>query len=101
MEGRAATVGELRSSRMPAWLLGLIPLILIMLALGAFALLDGPGLGERRGPPPRSAKPERASIQAGCETAGIRCTLAPRAEVDTGQTTLNEHMDDCQRTRDP
>ena len=38
--------------------------------------------GERRGPPPRSAKPERASIQAGRETAGIRCTLAPhRAEV--------------------
>jgi hypothetical protein len=33
--------------------------------------------GERRGPPPRSANPERVSIQAGRETAGIRCTLAP------------------------
>jgi hypothetical protein len=33
--------------------------------------------GERRGAPPRSANPERASIQAGRETAGIRCTLAP------------------------
>ena len=51
MEGRAATVQELRSSRVPSWLLGLLPLVLIMLAVGAFALLDGPGLGERRGPP--------------------------------------------------
>ena len=29
--------------------------------------------GERRGAPIRSATPDRASIQAGRETAGIRC----------------------------
>jgi zinc transporter, ZIP family len=51
VEGRAATVEEVRSGRLPAWLLGLIPLLLIVAAIGAFAALDGPGLGDRRGPP--------------------------------------------------
>ena len=36
---------------LPAWALGLIPLALIAAAIGAFALLGGPGLGERSGPP--------------------------------------------------
>jgi ZIP family zinc transporter len=62
MEGRAATVGELRSGRFPAWLLGLVPLLLIMLAVGAFALLDGPGLGERRGPPAEDLAVERTKL---------------------------------------
>jgi hypothetical protein len=33
--------------------------------------------GERRGAPTQSPTPDRASIQAGRETAGIRCMLAP------------------------
>ena len=60
MEGRAATVEELRS--VPAWVLGLLPLLLIVLALGAFALLDGPGLGERRGPPVEELAVERTKL---------------------------------------
>jgi hypothetical protein len=34
--------------------------------------------GERRGAPIWSATPDRASIQAGRETAGIRCMLGPQ-----------------------
>ena len=60
MEGRAATVEELRS--VPAWVLGLLPLLLIMIAVGAFALLDGPGLGERRGPPVEELAVERTKL---------------------------------------
>ena len=72
MDGRAATVEELRSSRMPAWLLGLIPLLLIMLAVGAFALLDGPGLSERRGPPVEELAVERTKLTPGVIELTVR-----------------------------
>jgi zinc transporter, ZIP family len=72
MEGRAATVEELRSGRVPAWLLGLIPLVLIMAALGAFALLGGPGLGERRGPPVEALAVERTTLTPGVIELTIR-----------------------------
>ena len=45
MEGRAATERDLRAGGTPAWLLGLVPLLLIVAAIGVFAALDGPGLG--------------------------------------------------------
>lgn len=56
MEARGATDrdlrdGEDRARGLPTWLLGLAPLLLIVAALGTFAALGGPGLGERRGPP--------------------------------------------------
>ena len=58
MEAGTATDRELRRDRtgaLPAWLLGLVPLLLIVAALGTFAALGGPGLSERRGAqhPPR------------------------------------------------
>jgi zinc transporter, ZIP family len=62
VEGRAATFQELRSGRYPSWLLGLLPLLLIMLAVGAFAVLDGPGLGDRRGPPAEELAVERTKL---------------------------------------
>jgi zinc transporter, ZIP family len=70
MEGRAATWTELRS--MPAWLLGLVPLLLIMAAIGAFALLDGPGLGERRGPPVEELAVERTRLEPGVIELTVR-----------------------------
>jgi ZIP family zinc transporter len=72
MEGRAATVEELRSSRVPTWLLGLLPLVLIMLAIGAFAVLDGPGLGERRGPPAEELAVERTKLTPGVIELTVR-----------------------------
>ena len=70
MEGRAATVDEFRG--MPAWLLGLIPLVLIMAAIGAFALLDGPGLGDRRGPPVEELAIERTKLTPGVIELTVR-----------------------------
>ena len=70
MEGRAATVSELRS--LPSWLLGLIPLLLIMGAIGAFALLDGPGLGDRRGPPAEELAVERTRLTPGVIELTVR-----------------------------
>jgi zinc transporter, ZIP family len=51
--------------RLPAWALGLIPLALIAAAIGAFALLGGPGLGERTGPPVEEVAVERTVLRPG------------------------------------
>lgn len=55
----------LRGVRLPAWALGLIPLALIAAAIGAFALLGGPGLGERSGPPVEEVAVERTVLRPG------------------------------------
>jgi zinc transporter, ZIP family len=72
MEGQAATVQELRDGRLPAWLLGLVPLLLIAAAIGAFVLLGGPGLGERRGPPAEEIAVERTRLQPGVIELTVR-----------------------------
>ena len=63
MEGHSAT--ELPQRGLPTWLLGLIPLVLILVAIGAFAALDGPGLGERRGPAAEEIAVERTTLTPG------------------------------------
>ena len=50
---------------LPAWALGLIPLALIAVAIGAFALLGGPGLGERTGPPVEEVAVEQTVLRPG------------------------------------
>jgi zinc transporter, ZIP family len=50
---------------LPAWLLGLVPLLLAVGALGAFAALGGPGLGERPGPPVEELTVERTVLEPG------------------------------------
>jgi len=50
---------------LPAWALGLIPLALIAIAIGAFALLGGPGLGDRTGPPVEELAVERTVLRPG------------------------------------
>jgi ZIP family zinc transporter len=50
---------------LPAWLLGLVPLLLAVGVLGAFAALGGPGLGERPGPPVEELSVERTVLEPG------------------------------------
>ncbi|HET9196810.1 MAG TPA: ZIP family metal transporter [Solirubrobacterales bacterium] len=64
MEANARAERGLGGS-LPAWALGLIPLALIAAALGAFALLGGPGLGERTGPPVEEVAVERTVLRPG------------------------------------
>jgi zinc transporter ZupT len=58
-------VERLAGGRMPAWALGLVPLALIAATIGAFALLGGPGLGERNGPPLEEVAVERTVLRPG------------------------------------
>lgn len=51
--------------KVPAWLLGLVPLLLIAIALGSFLALDGPGIGDRVGPPVEELAVEKTSLQPG------------------------------------
>jgi ZIP family zinc transporter len=75
MEARTATDRELRPDRtggMPAWLLGLVPLLLIVAAIGAFAALGAPGLGDRRGPPAEELAVEKTVLHPGTIALTLR-----------------------------
>jgi ZIP family zinc transporter len=64
VEARAATTqGAL--NRVPSWLLGLAPLLLIAAAIGLFSALGGPGLGERTGPPVEDVAIESTALRPG------------------------------------
>jgi len=86
MEARAAT--ERVPAGRPAWVLGAIPLALIAIVIGGFALLGGPGLGERTGPPVEELTIERTVLRPG----EIELTLqndGPDA-VDVAQISVND-----------
>jgi zinc transporter, ZIP family len=75
MEARGATGEELRAARtarLPVWVLGLVPLVLVVAAAVAFVALDGPGLGERRGPPAEELVVERTVLQPGVIELTVR-----------------------------
>jgi zinc transporter, ZIP family len=72
MESRAATDRDLPGDSLPAWLLGLVPLLLIVAAIGIFAALDGPGLGERRGPPAEEVAVEKTVLRPGTIELTVR-----------------------------
>ena len=61
-----------RASRAPVWVLGLVPLALIVLAVGLFAALGGPGLSDRRGPPAEELAVERTALEPGVIKLTVR-----------------------------
>ena len=73
-ERSPATADEDPRAPAPAWLLGLVPLLLIAVAVGAFAALGGPGLGERRGPPAEELAVERTVLRPGTIEVTVRNT---------------------------
>jgi zinc transporter, ZIP family len=75
VEARSATREELGPSliaRLPAWLLWALPLLLIATAFAVFAALDGPGIGERRGPPAEELAVENAVLKPGVIDVTVR-----------------------------
>jgi len=67
---RASVGSEPRPA--PAWLLGLLPLVLLTAAIGAFVALGAPGLGERRGPPAEALAVERTRLEPGAIELTVR-----------------------------
>jgi ZIP family zinc transporter len=75
MEARGATDRDLRegrAGRLPTWLLGFGPLLLVAAAIAAFAALGGPGLGERRGPPAEELAIARTALEPGIIELTVR-----------------------------
>jgi zinc transporter ZupT len=68
MESATAT----RPGPLPAWVAALVPLLLVVAAVAAFAALDGPGLGERRGPPAEELAVERTVLRPGVIELTVR-----------------------------
>ncbi|MEV4420114.1 ZIP family metal transporter [Patulibacter sp. NPDC049589] len=66
------TPGSDPARNVPAWLLGVVPLVLIVLALGAFLALDGPGLADRTGPPVEELAVERTTLKPGSIAVTVR-----------------------------
>jgi zinc transporter ZupT len=65
MEGRAEAQRPATLAGLPAWVLGLAPLLLVGFAVGIFALLGGPGLGDRVGPPAEDLVVEKTVLRPG------------------------------------
>jgi len=63
--GAAGELSEGRGRRVPRWLLGVLPLALIALTIGAFVGLDTPGLDGRAGPPLEELTVERTVLKPG------------------------------------
>ncbi|MGZ8481842.1 MAG: ZIP family metal transporter [Candidatus Limnocylindria bacterium] len=73
MEAQGATGGlGAPARRLPVWLLGLVPLLMIAAAIGTFAALGGPGLGERRGPPVEELAVEKTTLRPGIIELAVR-----------------------------
>jgi ZIP family zinc transporter len=66
MEARGEAVGRGSSGqRRSLWLLGGVPLAIIVAAIAIFAALGGPGLGERTGPPVEELAVEKTELRPG------------------------------------
>jgi ZIP family zinc transporter len=76
--GRAERTGIAAA---PVWVLAAVPLALIATAIATFALLGGPGLDERRGPPVEELAVERTVLRPGEIELTLRNTGPDPVEV--------------------
>ena len=89
MEARAATSERTgRAGRAPTWLLALLPVGLILLALGAFVVFADDTLPERTGPPIEELAVERTVLRPGSIELSVR-NAGPDA-VEIGQVFVND-----------
>ena len=72
MDAHAEPSTLTRRRSLPAWLLGLVPLLLAVGVLGAFAVLGGPGLGDRPGPAVEELSVERTVLGPGSIKLTVR-----------------------------
>ncbi len=88
-----------RVVRVPVWVLGLVPLLLIVGGIALFAALDAPGIGERRGPPAEELAVERTQLSPGEIALTVR-NDGPDA-VSVAQVVVNDAFAQFTRRRRP
>jgi zinc transporter ZupT len=81
-----------RSARIPSWVLGALPLLIVAAAVAAFALLDAPGVTSRLGPPVEELAVERTVLEPGTIELTIR-NAGPDA-VTLAQVFVNDAFSD-------
>ena len=89
MEAGTSTADRGRpGSGVPAWVLGVLPLVLLAAAVAALALLDGPGITDRNGVPVEDIAIERTELRPGEIAVTVR-NDGPDP-VTISQLTVNE-----------
>jgi zinc transporter, ZIP family len=88
MEAAGRTEATQPLGRVPIWALIAVPLALIAAAIALFAVLGGPGLDERRGPPVEELGVERTVLRPGEIELTVRNT-GPDA-VTVAQVAIND-----------
>ena len=88
MKAEGVAARPVPAPKLPAWALGAIPLALIAAAIAAFALLGGPGLGDRNGVPVEDLTVERTELHPGEISLTIR-NDGPDP-VDIAQVSVND-----------
>jgi hypothetical protein len=84
---------------MPAWVLGLVPLLLVIGGVALFFAFDGPGLGDRRGPPAEELAVERTVLTPGEIAVTVR-NDGPDA-VSVAQVQVNDSFVQFTGAEDP
>jgi zinc transporter ZupT len=88
VEARSAVDRLPAIARLPAWVLGAIPLGLIGAAVASFALLGAPGLGQRTGPPVEDLTVERTVLHPGQIALTVRNDGPDQVEI--AQASVND-----------
>jgi ZIP family zinc transporter len=88
-----------RSMRVPVWVLGLVPLLLVVGGIALFMALDAPGLGERRGPPAEELAVERTVLSPGAIELTVRNDGADAVSV--AQVVVNDAFAQFSGADDP
>jgi ZIP family zinc transporter len=88
-----------KTLRVPVWLLGLVPLLLVVGGIALFMALDAPGLGERRGPPAEELAVEKTVLSPGAIELTVRNDGADAVSV--AQVVVNDAFAQFSGADDP
>ena len=95
----SAAIGERPGGRLPVWLLGLAPLVLVVVMAALFVGLGAPGLGDRRGPPIEALAVERTVLEPG--TIALTVRNDGPDDVQIAQVSVNHGFVDFRGAESP